>query len=108
MGYNMIQAVIPAGESVSVGIDCTRGQPTTIYTPSEWDEAPLSFEASFDNKVYCPLFDYKGVPLVKDITPGSCYVLATNLSPSWYRFRSGTKETPVTQHSDRVFTMILE
>jgi len=102
--------VIRAGESLSEGVDCTKGEPVRITMPIEWTDAPLSFLISSDGVMYNEVFDIEGYELVvKTVIPRSAVIIGEHFgrAVSWLKVRSGTRMAPVVQEVERTFALVI-
>jgi hypothetical protein len=111
--------IIPAGESLSNGVDCTGSTRTVrILIPPEWTLAPLTFQLSPFGTTYNDLYHvvtpgvaysaYEAV--VADPPPGCTLTLPAGLGEgvSWVKVRSGTSGIPVPQPTACEFAFVLE
>jgi hypothetical protein len=100
---------IPAGESLSNAIDCTGTTPTLIFMPSEWTGANLSFQISPDNVMFSDLFD-NGREVTIPVVVGTSVRIPTTAAQfaAWIRFRSGSRNYPIAQELDRIFSVVVD
>lgn len=104
--------VIEAGESLSVGLDCTAGNIVRLTMPPVWDGANLSFQISSDGNGYNDLFTIDGKEIVIPVVPGTAVVVAP-LSDylkavAFLKVRSGSRAYPVIQSAHRDFAVAIE
>jgi hypothetical protein len=107
MPLTFLTATIPAGQSVSNGINVESQYLVRMRMPDDWTQgAEITFELSPDNVIpYAPMYTGRGrvqVPVV----PGAVVMLEYGWSTIEYmRIRSGTMHAPHIQQADRVFTI---
>jgi hypothetical protein len=96
---------IAAGQSLSDVLDCAGGTLVRITVPTEWSNAPLSFQVSTDNVYFNDLFLADGREVVVDCAAGRGIMLNPEMSASiaFIKFRSGTRDHPVVQTAERFF-----
>ena len=107
--------LIRAGESLSEGINTQDRDIVRLTMPSEWDNAPISFQFSTDGTFYNDLFHVSGVPgsytafevVLTQVEAGVGVVVPIGFSRGivWFKVRSGTRDTPVEQSADRNFAL---
>lgn len=97
---------IPAGESVSDSIDCTKRRIIRVGMPAEWTPATLSVLASFDNVSFFDLLSADGRNFTVEVVSNTqVSILADwSLQYGYFKFMSGTTSRPVIQEETRVFT----
>jgi hypothetical protein len=106
----IIGPFIQAGDSLSDAVECSTGQPVRLTMPGAWDEAPLTFQVSTDNKMFNDLYDHKGGEIEFVVVPGAGIIVP----PDWLRsaqfikFRSGASQGPVLQSELREFAIAVE
>jgi hypothetical protein len=115
--YFLPGPTIPAGQSLSEGVDCTGSSIIRIVMPPAWTSAPLTFQLSPDNVTFYDLFHIQAttgsfVPfevVVPNVLPGAIYVMppGAGFMIAFIRFRSGTKGLPVVQAAARPFQIVL-
>jgi hypothetical protein len=119
MSLKTLPLTIPAGHTMSSGVDCSGStRILRIVMPPDWNAAPLTFQVSADGGV-----TYNNLHLTTDIGDFSTYpatipvVVAgsvitmppnTGYGISWLRFRSGTFTTQIKQDADRTFQVVLD
>jgi hypothetical protein len=108
----IVQFTIPAGQSLSAGVDCTGGTALNrIQMPAEWNAANISFQISVDNNVYVDVFDDSGHELLFPVVPGTARILTAPLHVrdliGWLKIRSGPRDNPIVQQANRIFTVAL-
>jgi hypothetical protein len=118
MSLKTLPLTIPAGHSMSSGVDCSGStRILRIVMPSDWTAAPLTFQTSVDGVTYnnlhlsTPTGDFSTYPAtVPYVTPGSAITMPPNTGYgiSWLRFRSGTFTTQIKQDADRTFQVVLD
>jgi hypothetical protein len=99
---------IEAGESLSSAVDCSGAQLVRITMPSDWTEAPMTFEFSTDGTSFNDMFDLKGYAVTIDVVvPGSGVIIPHDVGRAvgWIKFRSGTRGNPVEQREGRLFAV---
>lgn len=109
--------IIPAGASVSNGIDC-RGclRVVRIIAPDDWSLAPLTFQLSTDDVDYHDLYHVEMNTydtyevIMPDLVPNSVITFPGNMGTNvmWVRLRSGSRAREIPQAKDREFTLLLE
>jgi hypothetical protein len=78
--------------------------------PGNWDDAPLTFQVSTDNKMFNDLYDHLGNEIEIVVVPGTGVIVP----PDWLRsavfikFRSGLSDAPVAQSDLREFAIAIE
>jgi hypothetical protein len=106
----VIGPFIQPGESLSDAVECSTGQPVRLTMPGKWDDAPLTFQVSSDNKMFNDLFLPDGKEVSMNVVPGVGLIVP----PDWLRsivfikFRSGTRDAPVEQSELREFAIAIE
>jgi hypothetical protein len=118
MSLKVLSLTIPAGHSMSGGVDCSGStRILRIVMPLDWDAAPLTFQTSVDGVVYNNLHlaasvgDFTTYPAtIPVVTPGTAVTMPpdTGYGISWLRFRSGTFTAQTKQSADRTFSVVLE
>ena len=120
--YFLPGPTIPAGQSVSEGVDCSGSRIVRIVMPDGWDAAPLTFQLSPDNGAFFNLYhvvSYTGVEhpsftpfevMISAVMPNAIFVMPVDTGDmiSFIRFRSGTASRPVAQSTDRRFQVVLD
>ncbi|MCK1281348.1 hypothetical protein IVB46_39635 [Bradyrhizobium sp. 61] len=101
---------IAAGESLSDAVDCSAGQIVRLTMPGDWLNAPLTFQISSDGLFFNDVFDNKGIELKSIVVAGTAVIVPADYlaAASFIKFRSGTRDLPVTQPAERVFAIALE
>src|SRR4249920_1201246 len=112
MALQTIQVTIPAGASMSSGVDCSAyDRLARIIAPADWTAAALTFQLSPDGTNWNNLYhtDPKTFAsyevIVPTVTPGSVIALPVGMGGklAWVRIRSGPHTAQVKQSADRVF-----
>ena len=107
-----LTTVILSGASVSPAIPVDAGVLAGFIMPAVWTTAGLTIEVSADGTNFYPLYDaygsqsgYFSSPLVS-----TAYAVDVTSMLAWdyFRFRSGTSATPVTQGADRTITFCVK
>ena len=101
---------IPAGESMSDGIDCTAGTIVRLTMPAAWGGGNITFAISSDGTFYNDLFTPDGVEFTMHVTPGAAIPLAFDgltRCMAHVKIRSGTRAHPVPQDEQRVFAIAI-
>jgi len=109
---------IPAGESLSDGVNCEGVFVLRIVTPSGWDKAPLTFQISPDGEVYHDLYHTQpttsGFVIYESVVPDveADVIIAlpsdTGGPVNWLKIRSGTRDRPIKQKADRAFQLVMD
>src|SRR5262245_13251774 len=100
---------ISAGESLSDAVDCTSAQLVRIYMPDDWLDAPLTFEVSSDNVRFRPVHGHDGREVTMPCAPGAAILVGDDFKAlAWIKIRSGTRQRPIAQPADRVFTLVTQ
>jgi hypothetical protein len=107
----IVTFTIPAGQSISGGVDCTEGYLARIQMPPVWTPANISFQISDDNINYFDLIDHSnGLEAQVAVIPGTARMFQSDLwarGIGWWKIRSGSRDGPIVQTADRVFTVTL-
>ena len=98
---------MPAGESLSAGIDCSAGPIVKITMPGNWVSADLTFQTSSDGIMYNDMFMPNGIELIYTVIAGTG-IFVLRLTTGFVKFRSGTRERPVVQPELREFAVALD
>jgi hypothetical protein len=101
---------IPAGESLSDGLDCTAGTPVRITMPQAWgDGQDITFQISSDNIGYNNLVRVDGSEVTAEVVPGSALLLPAEVANAcaWLKIRSGPSAAPMVQNEQRTFAVSL-
>jgi hypothetical protein len=98
---------ISAGQSLSSGLDCSVGSILKIAMPAAWTNADLTFQTSPDGIAYNDASLPNGQPVVFSAQPGTT-ISGIKLLVGWLKIRSGTKDRPVVQPADRIFTIAID
>lgn len=120
--YFLPGPTIPAGQSVSEGVDCSGSRIVRIVMPDGWDSAPLTFQLSPDNGTFYNLHhvvSYTGTErpsftpfevMISAVMPNAIFVMPVDTGDmiSFIRFRSGTASHPIVQSIDRKFQIVLD
>jgi hypothetical protein len=102
---------IAAGQSLSDGIDCSAGEIVRITVPQEYTPANMTFQVSSDGNFYNDLFSSSGVEITvaaKANTGIVIYDRSWVRSIAFIKFRSGTRDHPVTQQVACRFAIAIE
>jgi len=101
---------IPAGESLSDGVDCSAGTIVRITVPQEFTPANLTFQVSTDGNFYNDLFTASGaeVTVVAHGSTGIVVPEAWTKSINFIKFRSGSRTHPIAQKVDCKFAIAVE
>jgi len=99
--------IIDAGESLSVGIDCSAGPIVKITMPGNFVGDTITFQTSSDGVMYNDIFQPDGSELMFRVIAGTG-IIGMRLSTGFVKFRSGTRERPVIQPELREFAVALE
>ena len=98
---------IAAGESLSVGIDCSEGPIVKITMPPGWVGDTITFQTSSDGNLYNDVFEPAGNEFKMKVIAGTG-ILGMRLQTGFVKIRSGTREAPVVQPSSRDFAIALD
>lgn len=111
MALKVVTVHIPKGESLSNGGDCTDGSIIRLAAPRDrWDGANISFQVSTDDSPnYHDLVDKNAAEIQVPVKVGCSTSIrdVDGLDPGWYKVRSGTRDSPITQSGDRDFSFVL-
>jgi hypothetical protein len=101
---------IAARESLSDGIDCSSGDIVRITVPQEFTPANLTFQVSTDGNFYNDMFTSKAEEVTVVAKPNTGIIIheAWARSINFLKFRSGSRDHPVTQREDRKFAIAVE
>ena len=101
---------IPAGESLSDGVDCSAGTIVRITVPQEFTKANLTFQVSSDGNFYNDLYGPDGSEVTLTASPDTGIVVPVVWSQSinWIKFRSGSRKAPVLQKVDCRFGIAVD
>jgi hypothetical protein len=93
----IVTFIIPAGQSLSAGVDCTEGY--------------LSFQISDDNVNYFDLIDHtNGLEALIPVKAGTARMFHVDQwarGIGWWKIRSGPSAAPVIQQTARTFKVTL-
>src|SRR4249920_467442 len=116
MAFTTQILLIPAGQSMSNGVDCSGYNILRIIAPQDWDAAPISFRVSPDGVAYHDLFhavdrtfnSYEAV--VPAVPPNAAINMpaGTGTGIAFLKIRSGSRAAPVAQSADRTFVLVLD
>jgi len=97
--------IIPAGQSLSNGINCSAGTIVRITTPPAWDLANLSFQVSNDGITYNDLWLPQGGEVIIPCGPSRALNIDPTRWPSavYLKVRSGSSAEPIVQKAQRQF-----
>jgi hypothetical protein len=102
---------IPAGQSLSDGVDCTEGYLARIQMPPAWTPANLSFQISTDGIDYFDLIDHvTGLEALIPVIPGTARMFQQDMwarGIGWWKLRSGSRAHHIIQTANRVFKVTL-
>jgi hypothetical protein len=125
MALTVLTTEIPQGESLSTALLCQGasgppgGRVVRIGMPDAWTKAPLTFLVSPDNTTYFDLHHAvqsttaEWIPYavcIPTVVPNSILSLpaGTGFHVNWLKLRSGTRQAPVKQAANRIFTIVFE
>jgi hypothetical protein len=106
----VVTFVIPAGQVLSAGVDCSEGYLGRIQMPLQWTSANLSFQISHDGVQYYDLLDNNGMEALMAVIPGTARMIREEPWSSgigWWKLRSGPRANPIVQQADRTFLITL-
>jgi hypothetical protein len=106
----IVTFIIPAGQVLSAGVDCTEGYLGRIQMPSTWTSANLSFQISHDSVQYFDLLDNNGKEALMAVIAGTARMIREEPWSSgigWWKLRSGSRAYPIVQQADRTFMVTL-
>jgi hypothetical protein len=106
-------ATIPAGGFLSSAINATNANTgiTRIIHPAGWtNRAWCTVLMSYDGATFNDLFHRNGQPVILHIIPGGTALVDEEIYQqlAYFKLRSGSKDYPVPQLEERVFTIVLE
>jgi len=113
MPKGAVTVIVPAGQSISSNCDLTSSNLEMILVPASIDGGPLgklnlSFQFSADgttfydlihadgSEVLTPTFGGRAMDVPGEVTNGALYL----------RIRTGSRDNPIVQTSDRTFVLI--
>lgn len=102
--------MIKAGESLSNGLDLTQVDLLKIIMPLGWTPAGLSFQLSPDGDKYHDLFYLTGFEVtLPTVVPDTAVIISYDVGRaiSWVKLRSGTRNNPIPQEEDRIFSVVV-
>jgi hypothetical protein len=108
-------ATIPRGDSMSGSVACLGGVvPKRCRMPAQWTGGGrdiITFQVSTDNVSFMDLFDADGNEVYATIIPGTVVLISKDIGSSkvdtYFKVRAGSRNKPITQPVDRVFTFII-
>ncbi len=104
-----IEAIIPAGDSVSSETSLGAGTLVGIEMPQDWDAANLSFQASSNGQDYTDYFDKAGSEY--EIEADAARTIKLNpqetICIKFIKVRSGLSTAPVNQSSERAVVLLV-
>jgi hypothetical protein len=106
----VVTFTIPAGQSLSQGVDCTDGYFARIQMPGEWTSANLSFQVSDDGQTYYDLVDKWGNESLIPVRAGTAVMIHEEPWSSaigWWKLRSGSRWKETVQEDARTFKVTL-
>lgn len=114
-GFTVVDAIIPAGQSLSNAVDCTAGATnaslSAIICPDDWTTSGhgVTFQASIDGTTFYDCYGPNGQPMDIVVKSGCVVNLLMDFARSvkFIRLRSGSKEQPFNQPAARTFKVIL-
>ena len=101
---------IEKGESLSDAVDCSAGQLVRITMPTEWTDAPLTFQFSTDGVFFNEMYGLDGFAVtIKTVVPGAGVIIPHDIGVAiaHIKFRSGTHGNPVEQEEQRAFAVTI-
>jgi hypothetical protein len=106
----VVTFTIPAGQSLSQGVDCSDGFIARIQMPAEWTSANLSFQISDDGQTYYDLVDKWGNESLIPVRAGTAVMIREEPWMSaigWWKLRSGSRWKETVQEDARTFRVTL-
>jgi hypothetical protein len=103
-----LTATIAASASLSGVVDLKGTTIVGYVLPSAWTAADITLSASVDGTNFFDVYNQYGVE-IKHTVAASRYVVLTAsdlASFRYFKFRSGTTGTPVTQAAERIITIV--
>lgn len=103
---SLLTVTIPAGASVSNGVQLKNGRVVGFRMPAAWTAAGLSFDWSADGQTWNPVYD-SGTERVRaaDVNRYLQESIEPWLGFPWIRIRSGTVAIPVAQVAQAVINI---
>lgn len=110
----IVKVIIPAGASISAPVDIWGYRYITIFMPSAWTTANITFLSAptFGGQTYASLYNDLGTEV--NITAAASRTIAIDTNAltlaglRYIKIRSGTASTPVAQASERTIYLILK
>ena len=118
MPLQTLTLTIPAGQSLSNGVNCSKGKVTLIEFPAAWNDANVSFQVSSDGNAWHDYYYLNPgermpmglreviVPAIANIATIVLTDWASNLL--WLKIRSGSADQPRIQSADRTFVLTVD
>jgi hypothetical protein len=99
--FNQFPAVIAAGANLSASVDMTSSRLNSIWVPSNWTNANLTFQSSPDGVNYGEMSDDSGIAITVNVASIPGFIILSKpsqwLGARYLKVRSGTVGSPVTQ-----------
>src|SRR5262245_5334601 len=118
MPLQTLTLTIPAGQSLSNGVNCSKGNVVLVEYPDAWNDANVSFQISSDGNIwrdYHYINPGQTMPMalrevILPVQPNIATIVefdwANNLL--WLKIRSGSAGRPIVQSADRTFTFTID
>lgn len=110
VNQTLTTATILSGQSVTESLNLGGNVPLHVVIPSAWTAAPLTLEVSLEGSNWITaVYDDAGSLMQVSSPVASAAYTFTLLGIygfKYYRFRSGTSGSPVTQSADRVLSIV--
>jgi len=106
MPRTILTATINAGGTLSNAVDVSLATVSFLFLPSAWTPALLSFQASPDNVTFADLVDANTKEISINVVAGTVIKpIWIPVAIGWLKFRSGSRDAPVIQTANRVFSI---
>ena len=109
---------ILAGQSLSNGVNCSKGRCVLIEFPDQWNAANMTFQVSSDGVTWRDYFyitpgTFMPMEVREVMMPVLAKVATIVTGPQWadvlwIKIRSGTTARPIVQSADRKFVLTID
>ena len=113
MPKGIISVTIAAGQSLSTSGDLTSSNLEMVLIPQPLDSGSqgtlnLSFQVSGDNVTFFDVIDDNGREVLRPVFGGSAIDVPGDVTTGalYVKIRAGSRNMPVPQTADRVFTLV--